>query len=233
VPHAGSAHPDTTYQDSIGQPLRAGGGDRVFVDGDGPFEVVSIRPERVAVIRNRARGRRTSSVPLTRLTPVPVRSRVPPACRRMRPDRAEGAPVTATTSRVMRIATGETRPITRVWPDGAYTCPWCGAANNAAAQQCRNPACWASPWATADGVRAEQERRARIDGEAAERRRAATAAAEAAERTREADRLLWQRRLDEARTRGACIDCLRASHWRVEPRFVRHRRPDFHRRDAQ
>jgi hypothetical protein len=56
--------------DSIGQALNVSGGDHVSVFGfDGEFEVVSIRPERVAVIRNCAPGYAyTSSVPLTQLT---------------------------------------------------------------------------------------------------------------------------------------------------------------------
>jgi hypothetical protein len=145
----------------------------------------------------------------------------------------DAGPTARAIGRVMPIATGETRPITRIWPDGAYTCPWCGAANEATAQQCRNPACWASPWATTDGVRAEQERRARIDHEKADLRAAAAAAAQTAQRAREADQMLWQERLAEAKARGACAECLRASYWRDRPRFVRHRRPDFHSRELR
>lgn len=34
--------------------------------------------------------------------------------------------------------------------------------------------------------------------------------------------------LGEATERGACLTCLAASDWRVRPRYVKHRRADFH-----
>jgi hypothetical protein len=129
----------------------------------------------------------------------------------------------------MTIATGETRPITRWFDGGWFTCPWCGSANPPeAVSNCQNPACWASKYAKADDVRAEQERRARVQRETEERAAAERAAAEMAKASRETADRRWLDLVAKAKEQGACLVCLRKTRWRPEPRFVVHRRADFH-----
>ena len=132
-----------------------------------------------------------------------------------------------TETRVMRTATGQTREITTWFECGWFNCPWCGAANPPEAEQaqhCDNPACWASKYATAENVRAAQDR---IAGERAEReQRRLTAAAQ--ERDQQRCAALWQQRVATATERGACLTCLRRSRWETEPPYRRHRRADFH-----
>jgi len=133
-----------------------------------------------------------------------------------------------TEARVMRIATGETRQITTWFVGGWFNCPWCEAANPPEAQHCDNPACWASKYATAEHVRAEQDRRAREAAEREQRQRAAEAQAAAQQRYQEQRAALWAERVATATERGACLTCLRHSRWETEPRYRRHRRTDFH-----
>lgn len=133
---------------------------------------------------------------------------------------------------VMTIATGEHRPIVQWWPDGSYTCPWCGAANDglpvAGRRHCFNPACWASSYATVEYVRAAQERRARAERERQQRQHLADIAARMAAKRRAALDQLWAERRAEAEARGACLICLRRSYWETSPRYVKHRRADYH-----
>jgi hypothetical protein len=140
-----------------------------------------------------------------------------------------------TDTRTMRIATGETREITRWFEGGWFNCPWCGAANPPEAEQsqhCDNPACWASKYATADQVRAEQDRRAREAAEREQRQRDAEAQAAAQRRYQQQRAALWAERVATATERGACLTCLRNSRWEIEPRYRRHRRADFHAAQA-
>jgi hypothetical protein len=133
-----------------------------------------------------------------------------------------------TDTRVMRIATGETREITRWFEGGWFTCPWCGAADPPEAQHCDNPASWASAYATAETVQAEQQRIAAREAEARQRLVAAEAHADAQRRHQEQRAALWAQRVATATQRGACLTCLRASRWDTEPLYRRHRRADFH-----
>ncbi len=133
-----------------------------------------------------------------------------------------------TGEQIMTIATGEARPITTWFAGGWFTCPWCGAANPPKVQHCDNPACWASTYATADRVRAEQERIARQHAEHEQRRSAVEAHTAAQQRCQEERAALWQRRVATANERGACLTCLRRSRWETQPLYRRHRRPDFH-----
>lgn len=61
---------------------------------------------------------------------------------------------------VMRIATGETRPITKVYANGAFDCPWCGGGNDADNEHCANPACWANKHASPEEIHAARARHA-------------------------------------------------------------------------
>lgn len=134
-----------------------------------------------------------------------------------------------TETRSMPIATGETRQITKWFTDGWFNCPWCRAANPPDAQHCDNPACWASTYATAENVRADQDRRARAAAEREQREQAAAAQAAAQAKYQEQRAELWQRCAATATERGACLTCLRASRWETEPLY---RRPDFHAASA-
>lgn len=133
-----------------------------------------------------------------------------------------------TETRAMPIATGEARPITRWFADGWFNCPWCGSANLPDARHCDNPACWASTYATAENVRADQDRIAREAAAREQWHRDAAAQAAAQERYQQQRAQLWQQCVATATERGACLTCLRASRWETAPRYRRHRRPDFH-----
>jgi hypothetical protein len=132
-------------------------------------------------------------------------------------------------ARVMRLVTGEARPIVKVYPDGAFNCPWCGAANDAGAEHCANPGCWASSHADADQVRAAQQQYAQAQAAVAQRQADIATAARMAQEARNAEEQLWQKVSADAAEHGACLTCLRRSPWRASrPRFIRHRRADFH-----
>ncbi|MEV7628836.1 hypothetical protein [Actinoplanes sp. NPDC089786] len=98
----------------------------------------------------------------------------------------------------MPIATGESQPITKWFDGGWFNCPWCETPNPPEAQQpqhCGNPACWASKYATADSVRADQQRRAAQATEREQRRLAAEAQAAAQQRYRDERVALWAERV--------------------------------------
>jgi hypothetical protein len=131
--------------------------------------------------------------------------------------------------REMAIATGETRPITQTWPGGGFNCPWCGGCNPPAATHCNNPACWASQYANADLIRAEQARRVIAARDVEARRAAAESATRAHVNRQAAESKRWAEFQAEANERGACVTCLRKSDWRSSrPKFVKHRSPDHH-----
>jgi GAF domain-containing protein len=123
------------------------------------------------------------------------------------------------------LVTGDARPITKFYSDG-LECPWCFHAHGDD-EECPNPACVASPWSTAEAVRqtlAEQAAGA-VERDRREREVASLAAA-FAERQSAAAR----RRAEvetEAERRGACLICLRKSDYNA-PRFITHRRANFH-----
>ncbi len=132
------------------------------------------------------------------------------------------------------LATGDARPIAAVYPDGAYTCPWCGAAvlptdTAWATRQCLNPACLAYPAWSADAVRAELDRRETQRQEEEARRARVAWSLEQAEQRRQQEADQWAAYAEQARKRGACLLCLRRSPWWGDrPKFVRHRSPDYH-----
>lgn len=105
-------------------------------------------------------------------------------------------PTVVTDTRAMPTATGgDTRPITTWFEGGWFNCPWCGAANPPDAQHCDNPTCWASTYATAENVRAGQDRIAREAAAREQRRQAAAARAAARERYQQQQAQLWQQRV--------------------------------------
>lgn len=128
---------------------------------------------------------------------------------------------------LISLATGETREVTTVYPDGHHSCPWCGD-NLATADRCPNPGCLRNQ--PVEQVRARQAAQARRDADAAVRQQATATVRDAAEeRERERTRD-WVRWATEAQKRGSCMTCLEESFRRGRPRLVRHRTPDFHTR---
>lgn len=120
--------------------------------------------------------------------------------------------------KTVRNVLGETREVSHVWPDGAYNCPFCGAAVSGHEERCPNPACEAGG-ASAHTVRQRRHERAeREQRQAAERERwQRIAEAQRAERARRASEV------EQARQDGYCVRCLVR-----RGRRVRHRRPDYH-----
>jgi hypothetical protein len=120
---------------------------------------------------------------------------------------------------------GESRQIEKVWPGGAYTCPFC--ASTAEPTGCKNPACSAGEWALSSphAARAHFEERQR---QAEERKKEEV---DREERSRiqknyfeESRREATQERenvIQEANRRGACVRC--ALEKSYAPKFVKHR----------
>ncbi len=145
-----------------------------------------------------------------------------------------GAPAPMRASRdgdVVTLATGDSRQITKFYDGGYVDCPWCGGSWPPGETSCPNPACLAYGRATEDEVRDTLARWAADAAERERRTREAALAAQLAQEKHEADAQLWNGLAAEAKQRGACLDCLRRSRWRDAPRFVRHRRADFHEGD--
>lgn len=133
--------------------------------------------------------------------------------------------------RSMQIATGETRPIRDedVAPDGSFLCPWCRSPNPAGREQCCNPACWASVGMTPELVRVQQEELAERELQEVERKASWDLFERYLREQREQEHALWRELTVKAQDQGSCLECLRKSYWRSgRPRFVRHRKPDFH-----
>lgn len=138
--------------------------------------------------------------------------------------------MTATrTSERVTLVTGDSLPITLTFDGGAIRCPWCWTSWAAADETCPNPACVASKWAdeayvheTLAARAAEQterdarERSRQLDAQDHKRRQA-----DAAER--------YAAVMAEADRHGACRTCAsRTLRKGQEPRYVKHRRADFH-----
>lgn len=131
--------------------------------------------------------------------------------------------------RVLTLADGESREVTKVWPNGAWDCPYCSAPSSATSTRCENPACTANM--PADRLAETRQRWA----DEAERREQAERIQRFNYRMRlesaQAEDELWEDLAREAGERGSCLICLRNSHWRSGPdqaKFVRHRTPDYH-----
>lgn len=124
---------------------------------------------------------------------------------------------------------GEERTAVKVWPDGSYTCPWCGAAVIPGETKPFGPdrPC-GNPWCEAGGASVEQvlERRRRAAEEKARREATERRTAELARWNEEARQRRAQEEQELAEA-GQCVVCFRRSGGR---RRVRHRRPDFHSR---
>lgn len=125
---------------------------------------------------------------------------------------------------VVRTCLGEERAVAVTYPGGGYRCPWCEYPVVQPQDRCENPACDASPWWTPETLRARREKEA---AEAAERERRESVlrcALASAQEVRE-ELEAWRRGVyEEARRRGACVECLFRSGWK-QVKFVRHRGP--------
>lgn len=120
---------------------------------------------------------------------------------------------------------GETRRAPSVWPDGAWTCPFCGGAavpsDRWFTPPCANPMCEAHPLMSPDEVlrrRAEQEQR---ELDAQERRRSH----ELAMARIAADKALRAREVQQVREAGYYVQCFVRSGQRKR---IRHRTLDYH-----
>lgn len=133
------------------------------------------------------------------------------------------------------LVTGDSRPVEKAYLGGWIDCPWCGAAWDAALDEdtCPNPGCMASEWADEEFVVTTLARRAAEQVEVERREQEHARAKRDAEAKRDSDARLLASLRDEAAERGRCDACLLASDWRRKPRFVRHRRTDFHAQEGR
>lgn len=131
------------------------------------------------------------------------------------------------------VADGETRQVTKTWPDGSYACPFCespvvaGAARTDWDQGCPNPACRVNM--AAEQLAGARQRDAEQQADDDRRRRISESIARATAEDRQREAELWAEVSAEAEKRGACLECLRKSYWRSgQPKFVRHRTANYH-----
>lgn len=132
-------------------------------------------------------------------------------------------------ARVLTLADGESREVTRTWPDGAWDCPYCTAPSSAASAKCENPGCTANM--TADQLAATRQRHAAEDAHREEADRIQRFNYRMRLESAQAEDELWEDLAREAAERGACVTCLRNSHWRSgreNAKFVRHRTSNYH-----
>jgi hypothetical protein len=122
---------------------------------------------------------------------------------------------------------GEERQTDKVWPDGSYTCPFCGSA--AHKEGCKNPACSAGEFALANPERMRAiyaQRKAEADARKAEEAdRQATR--EWSARYHKEQRLEQARAREavvaEANRRGACVTCALEPLPYRPPKYIKHR----------
>ena len=117
---------------------------------------------------------------------------------------------------------GDSKHVTRSYPDGSVDCPYCSNAIHYPAFQCRNPYCDANPQWKPDALREHREKRAadkaQRDYDNESRRQGAEFA-----RACIAEHVAWESaQIDEANRRGACVLCLFQPGWE-RVRFVVHR----------
>jgi hypothetical protein len=130
------------------------------------------------------------------------------------------------------LADGETREITKRWPDGSYSCPYCESPVIAGRHRpewdrgCENPGCTVNM--TAEQLAAWRQREAAQAERRREREALDASLTRMAEDRRREEAELWAKVAAEATERGACLDCLRRSCWRSHPKFVRHRTAHHH-----
>lgn len=131
---------------------------------------------------------------------------------------------------------GETREVTRTWPDGSWSCPFCSAANGPDIHvgpwdgPCANPGCIVGGAGTAERVAEIRLRRAQ-EAERASQRAWLHKLQEEERTTRQESR---QAAVDafraEAQDRGYCLECWgRSTQWGMwldRAKKVRHRAPE-------
>jgi hypothetical protein len=118
---------------------------------------------------------------------------------------------------------GESRCVEQSWPDGSYTCPYCGAGvvPSDRDRPCPNPACEANPYMKPPEILRRREQHAERERDAA-RHKAQTQRMIASSRE-------WHQRqaaeVAQARKAGYCPTCFIRSGNRKR---VRHRTPNYH-----
>lgn len=117
---------------------------------------------------------------------------------------------------------GDSKEVTRTWPDGSFECPWCMYPVPFPERTCRNPWCQAHPgWGkeTLRKHRAEVERKAREEKD----REAHLKAVKEAYRERAHLHLEWeQAQIAECSRRGTCRRCLFQPGWE-RVKFIKHK----------
>lgn len=132
-------------------------------------------------------------------------------------------------------ADGETRPVTQIWPDGSWSCPFCNSPNLPGDTRtwdgpCSNPACLVGGWGSPENVarvRLEHEQAAEAASQRAWLHRAQEADRASREESRRAAVDVFGA---EAQEHGYCIECWGRSTgwgmWLSRVKRVKHRRPE-------
>jgi hypothetical protein len=124
---------------------------------------------------------------------------------------------------VVRDVTGEMRAVEQAWPDGSYSCPFCGAAvlPSESERPCPNPQCAANPRMDPETVLRRRQEHTESEQRAQDERARWARISESMLREREGR----EQEVSEAEEAGYCTQCfIRSGH----RRRVRHRTPDYH-----
>jgi len=128
---------------------------------------------------------------------------------------------------IIRDVLGRELPVTKMYADGSYNCPFCGSAVTgqwARYVACGNPACPANPAFPVEIARTRlAESEARLEEE--RRRQASLAWSKEYSRSRDDEHRAWEaEQIARARAGGYCERCLFQSGWE-RAKFIRHRGP--------
>ena len=125
----------------------------------------------------------------------------------------------------LRTILGDERIVRQMWPDGSFTCPFCGSAVRATERPCPNPWCDASPYYSAERLQAERDKRAARENEEYQRKRNHAWAMERITREREERDQLYTDVRATAEQRGACVRCALHSlrYGAQEAKYTKHR----------
>lgn len=131
---------------------------------------------------------------------------------------------------------GETREVTRTWPDGSWSCPLCGAANGPDIRvgpwdgPCANPACLVGGGGSAENVARVRLQRAQEAERASQRAWLHKLQEDERIDRQESRQAAVDAFRDEAREHGYCLECWgRSTQWGMwldRAKKVRHRAPE-------